>query len=393
MTNTAKRELLAATRPRYRRANRAEKTRILAEFVANTGYHPKYAIRVLGQPLPPRTHTPRKPHLTYGPAVVRALVQLWELSGRLCSDRLHAFLPVWIQALETHGELVLPPEVKALLLSMSRATIDRKLRSTRRNLNHHGRSTTKPGSLLKHQIPIRTFADWDDHRPGFTEVDLVAHCGETTRGEFLHSLTLVDVATGWSECRAVTFRSQRDVFAALQFLRGRLPFPLLGIDSDNDGAFINAHLLRYTHLEHTPALAAGASVTFTRCRPYNKNDQAHIEQKNWSVVRRTIGYDRYEGPAATQALNAVYDLLRLWVNFFQPSMKLRSKERHGAKVRRRYDPAKTPFHRALEAPDVSPVVKQQLRDTYAKLNPVAIQQGLDQRLTAFWTYALGNNRA
>ncbi len=390
MTKTGKRELLAELRPRYHQASRAERTRILDEFVAVAGYHRKHAIRLLSR-LPARHSATGRAEgrSMYGPEVVRALVEVWERSDRLCSpgtstwgsDRLHAFLPLWLEALEAHHELTLEPQTKALLLSMSRATIDRKLRPTRRHLKRHGLSTTKPGSLLKNQIPIRTFAQWDDLRPGFSEVDLVAHCGETTAGEYVNSLVLTDVATAWTECRAVPWRSQRDVFAALETLRQRLPFPLLGLDSDNDSVFINAHLLRYTRHEQ---------ITFTRCRPYKKNDQAYIEQKNWSVVRRLIGYDRYEGPAAAKALNAVYDCLRLWTNFFQPSMKLQSKQRRGSKVRKVYAPARTPYQAVLQSPEVPEETKRKLQDLFRSLNPVSLKRDLDQRLEAFWHLAMGN---
>lgn len=286
MTGKSKRELLQELRPRYRQATKSEKGRILAEFVAVTGYHRKYAIHLLkhGPPRPsPRRRAGQTP---YNAAVVAALTDLWEQSGPLCGKRLWAFLPIWIESLERHQQLSLEPGLQALLLSMSPATIDRKLRAARRRSPRRGLSTTRAGHLLKQHIPVRTFADWDEARPGFTEIDRVAHCGDSTRGEYLHTLNLVDIATGWSEFRAVTYRSQRDVFAALQTQRQRLPFPLLGIDSDNDGAFINAHLLRYCQAEQ---------LTFTRSRPNKKNDQAPIEQKNGSVIRRTIGYDRYEG--------------------------------------------------------------------------------------------------
>jgi hypothetical protein len=311
---------------------------------------------------------------------VRALTSLWEQSGHLCGKRLQPFLPLWIAALERHAQLSLEPAVKVALLHMSAATIDRKLRPARRQRQGRGVSTTRAGDLLKHHVPVRTFADWDDARPGFTEIDLVAHCGDSARGEYLKTLNLVDVATGWSECRAVTYRSQRDVFAALETLRGRLPFPLLGIDSDNDSAFINDHLIRYCDRER---------LDFTRSRPYKKNDQCHVEEKNGSIVRRLVGYDRYEGQAATQALNAVYDCLRLWVNFFQPSLKLISKQRIGSIVRKKYDRAQTPYQRVLASPQVREEDKQVLRDIFAALNPIALRQELDRRLEAFWRLAVG----
>jgi hypothetical protein len=383
MTKTGKRELAAELRLRYRQAKQAERTHILDEFVAVTGYHRKYAIRLLRHP--PSAQSPgaqARRRLIYGPRVVHVLAQVWEASDRLCSDRLHVFLPIWLEVLELHGELVLDPSTKALLLSMSRATIDRKLRSVRSQLKHHGLSTTRSGTWLKNQIPIRTFAQWDDLRPGFTELDLVAHCGETTRGEYVNTLVMVDLATGWIECRAVPWRSQREVFEALQVLRNRLPMPLLGIDSDNDSAFINDHLWRYTQREH---------ITFTRCRPYKKNDQAHVEERNGHVVRRLVGYERFEGPAVAKSLNAVYDRLRLWVNFFQPSMKLLRKERRGSKVRKFYAPAKTPYQAVLEASEVPEETKRRQQELFRSVNPIALRQQLDQHLEAFWRLATGNN--
>ena len=206
--------------------------------------------------------------------------------------------------------------------------------------------------MLKKAIPIRTSADWDDAQPGFLELDLVAHCGDSAGGEYIYTLDTVDVSTGWSECVAVPNRGQHAVFEALQLIRRRLPFPLRGIDSDNDSAFINDHLYRYTRRE---------GITFTRSRPYKKNDQAHIEQKNWSVVRRLVGYDRYDSARALAHLNALYDDLRLYVNFFQPSMKLVAKRRVDSKVRKTYDPAQTPYQRVLRSPDVDDACKESLR--------------------------------
>lgn len=379
MTGASKRDLLLALRPRYRHADKAEKGRILEQFVVATGYHRKYAITLLKHgPLRPRSRS-RVGHTRYGAAVVAALTTLWKQSGQLCGKRLHAFVPLWLAALERTGELSLTPEVKVALLHISPATIDRKLRAARRLTRRRGLSTTRAGNLLKHQIPVRTFADWNEARPGFTEIDLVAHCGDSAGGEFVHTLNLVDVATGWSEFRAVLNRGQRAVFAALQVERGRLPFPLLGIDSDNDGAFINAHLLRYCEAEH---------LTFTRSRSYKKNDQAHIEQKNGSTIRRTVGYDRYEGEPATHTLNAFYDVFRLWVNFFQPSMKLVEKHRLGSTVRKKYDQPQTPYQRVLASPEVSDEDKQVLHDIFRSLNPLALRRELDRRLEVVWRLAV-----
>ncbi len=285
MTKSSKRELLEAIRPRYLQANRRGKSRILDEFVATTGYHREYAIRLLRHGPPRRPAGRRHGRRIYTLAVVQALTYVWEVCDCICSRRLHPFLPEMLEVLERHQELVLPAETKELLLRMSRATMDRLLKPARARRPQRGLSTTKPGTLLKKAISVRTFADWEDAWPGFPELDLVAHCGDSASGEYIHTLDTVDVSTGWSECVAVPNRGQRAVFQALQVIRARLPFPLLGIDSDNDSAFINDHLYRYTQREQ---------ITFTRSRPYKKSDQTHIEQKTWSVVRRLIGYDRYD---------------------------------------------------------------------------------------------------
>jgi hypothetical protein len=378
MTKASKRELLLAIRLRYLRANKVVKGRILDEFVAATGYHRKYAIRLLRHGPLPRPTTCRRGHPTYGQAVRQALTQVWEISGRLCSRRLHPFLPDMLDTLDRHRELVLPADTKALLLSVSPATMDRLLKPARARQPKRGLSLTKPGPLLKKAIPIRTSADWDNAQPGFLELDLVAHCGDSAGGEYIYTLDTVDVSTGWSECVAVPNRGQHAVFEALQLIRGRLPFPLRGIDSDNDSAFINDHLYRYTQRER---------ITFTRSRPYRKNDQAHIEQKNWSVVRRLVGYDRYNSTRALAHMNALYEDLRLYVNFFQPSMKLVAKRRVDSKVRKTYDPAQTPYQRVLRSPDMDDACKESLRRIYLDLNPVVLRKHIDAHLKALWNSA------
>ncbi len=375
MSQRSKRELLETIRPRYLKASKSGKAQILDEFVAATGYHRKYAIRVLKHGRKASGLRKKGRRKEYQGEVVAALTRIWEICGRICSKRLKPFLPEIVAVLERHQELSLSAEVKSQLLRMSRSTIDRCLQPVRFEEKRHGLSTTKPGTLLKKAIPIRTFADWDDARPGFVEVDLVAHCGESVEGQFLNTLTTTDVSTGWTECVAVLHRSQHLVFAAIQAMRQRLPFPLLGLDSDNGGEFINDILYRYCQDEQ---------VTFTRSRPYKKNDQAHVEQKNWSVVRHLIGYDRFETQEELQLLNSIYDDLRLYVNFFQPVLKLIGKEQVGKKTVKRYDEAATPYKRVLSSKQVDLTVKARLCHQYLQLNPVALRHKIDQSVARLW---------
>lgn len=375
MSQRSKRELLEAIRPRYLKAKKAEKERILDEFVAATGYHRKYAIRVLKHGPKAKGLGKKGRHKQYQGEVVAVLTRIWEICGRICSKRLKPFLPEIVAVLERHRELTISAEVKAQLLRMSRSTIDRCLQPSRLASKRHGLATTKPGSLLKQMIPIRTFADWDDTRPGFVEVDLVAHCGDSVEGQFIHTLTTTDIATGWTECLAVLHRSQYLVLDSIQAMRQRLPFPLLGLDSDNGGEFINDILYRYCQAEH---------ITFTRSRPYKKNDQAHVEQKNWSVVRHLIGYDRYESQEEQDLLNSIYDDLRLYVNFFQPVLKLIGKEQVDQKTVKRYDEAATPYQRVLRLEQVDVKVKAQLCYQYLQLNPVELRDRIDHKVGQLW---------
>lgn len=374
MSQRSKRELLQAVRPRYLKAHKTGKSRILDEFVAATGYHRKYAIRLLKKGPGAKARKKKGRRKEYKGAVVQALTHIWEICGRICSKRLHPFLSEMVSVLERHNEIQLSPESKALLLRMSRSTIDRCLQPARFE-QRRGLSTTKPGALLKKAIPVRTYAEWDDARPGFVEMDLVAHCGETTAGQYLNTLSGVDISTGWTECLAVYQKTQQAVFEAILQLRQRLPFPLLGVDSDNGGEFINDILYRYCLTEQ---------ITFTRSRPYKKNDQAHVEQKNWSVVRRLIGYDRFETQAELALLRAIYEDLRLYVNFFQPVLKLIGKEQVDGKTVKRYDRATTPFRRILASGQVSIEVKARLTALYFQLNPVSLRDRIDQKVAKLW---------
>ena len=378
MSQVSKRELVAELRPRYQKAGQAEKGRILDELVATTGYHRKYAIQLLKHAPRPPSRPRRHGTPTYDGRVVAALEQCWQAANGICGKRLVPVLPEYVAVLERHGELVLDDETRALLLRVSPATADRLLARARARQRPHGLTTTKPGTLLKHAIPVRTFADWDDAQPGFTEVDLVAHCGDSTRGEYLNSLNMVDVKTRWTEFVPLLNRGQAAVVAGIEQCRQRLPYALLGLDSDNGSEFINANLKRYCE-QH--------QITFTRCRPYKKNDQAYIEQKNWTAIRQTVGYDRYEGPAACAVLAALYEPLRLYINFFQPVMVLVRKQRLGAQVKRYYDQATTPYQRVLDAPEVGDKVKERLRQQYLTLNPAELLRTIECRLAELWKLA------
>jgi uncharacterized protein YueI len=376
MSQRSKRELSEAIRPRYLKASKTGKEKILDEFVAATGYHRKYAIRVLRQGRPSKGLKKPGRQKVYQGQVVQALIEIWEICGRICSKRLHPFLPEIVQVLERHNELSLEPENKRLLLRISRSTIDRCLRPARFE-PRCGLSTTKPGSLLKDAIPVRTWSEWNENKPGFLELDLVAHCGATTAGVYLNTLTATDIATGWTECLALAHKTQEAVSKAIGELRERLPFRLLGIDSDNGSEFINDTLYRYCLAEQ---------ITFTRSRPYRKNDQAHVEQKNWSVVRHTVGYDRWESAEELALLADIYADLRLYVNYFQPVLKLVGKERVDGKTVKRYDQATTPFRRVL-GEDLPVEAKAAIVQQYLKLNPVQLRKSIDQKVARLWKIA------
>jgi hypothetical protein len=378
MTRGSIKEYVEAIKGRYFRAIKREKSRILDEFTEVTGCHRKAAIRRLRckKRLSERRRCGR-PRL-YGNEVVMALRTAWEATDRLCSKRLQPFLPELIPVLRRCGEKSMTADVEAKLIQMSPSTVDRLLHPWRNAGGRHPLSTTRPGSLLKSSIPIRTFADWEDDRPGFLEADLVAHCGESVEGFYLTTLSTVDVASGWSECIGVWGKGQDRVKAAVHRIRQRLPFPLLGLDSDNGSEFINQHLYNYCRDKR---------ITFTRSRSYKKNDSCYVEQKNWSVVRRLIGYDRYNSRVSLEALNRVYNIIRLYVNFFQPVMKLTSKTRHGARVHKVYDMARTPYRRLLESSVLTEAKKHELAATYRDLNPNLLLKQINKSLEDLWNLA------
>ena len=378
MTRGGVKEYIEAVQGRYLNAGRKEKGQILDEVTKVTGYHRKAVIRLLRRGWRAKAVGRRGRSKQYGIEVLAALKAAWETSDRMCSKRLQPFLPELVEVLERHGELTVSGEVKQQLCQISGATIDRLLKPHRLKGARRPFSTTKPGSLLKASIPIRTFADWDDKRPGFLEIDLVAHCGESTEGLYVNTLSAVDVATGWVDCQGVWGKGQQRVGAAIHEMAKRLPFRLLGLDSDNGSEFINHHLYAYCQRKE---------ITFTRSRPYKKNDNAHVEQKNWSVVRRLIGYQRYNSKEALEQLNRVYQLVRSCVNFFQPVMQLQRKTRHGAKVHKVYDTARTPYRRLLEAGVLTPEEQDVMAMQYQRINPVRLLEQIDRAIEKLWALA------
>lgn len=358
---------------RYARADKAGKGRILDELCATNGWHRNHARKALKATLRPalvRTPRPRPPK--YGPKVVAALTFCWAVLGMPAGKRLAPILPDLVVVLRRFDELDIDDDTAALLGEMSAATIDRRLAGERKKHQLKGRSHTKPGSLLKSQIPIRTWADWDDAVPGFVEIDLVAHDGGNAAGEHAYTLTVTDIATGWTENRSVRNKARKWVLAALDEIASVMPFPILGVDSDNGSEFINHHLLAWCEQR---------KITFTRSRPGNKNDGAHVEQKNWAIVRIVVGYHRYDTEAELLLLNRIWVLQSQLTNYFYPQQKLVSKVRDGAKVSKKYDTATTPHRRAKAHQKVTDKDKAILADTYTGINPAAVQRQI-QALTS-----------
>ena len=356
-------ELARSRSVEYARSSRTRKGAILDEFVAATGVKRKTAITLLRKPPPVKALPRGRPEKRYGVDVQAALELLWAVSGHMCSKRLVPGLPGLVAMMEAHKESLWNERTKEKLLKLSPATCDRLLRARRKSFCPVGRCMTKPGTLLKSQIPIRTWSDWSDETPGYCEMDLVHHCDDDTSGEYLHSITITDVVLGWTENEALRNRSEKSVELAVEAIRLRMPYPIKGLDSDSGSEFINAIMLRYCR-DH--------DIVFTRSRPYKKNDQCKVEQKNWSVVRQNVGYNRFEGEDARRILSALYRELRLMVNFVQPSLKLVSKERVGARIRKKYDLAKTPCQRALEHPCVSEQAKAALKERRAAVKPAHV---------------------
>ena len=361
------REYCERQQHRYHEADRAEKGRILDEVVAVTGYHRKSAVRLLsGRTRKGRGGRVGRP-IEYGPEVAAAARVVHEAAGGIGARRLHPFVGEMASRLAAFGELEIEPATEELLTRASAATLERLLVATQVPVRRP-QSLTKPGTLLRSRIAVRTFRDWDDASPGFVEVDTVAHCGPTVEGFHLWTVTAVDVATGWVEMDVVWGKTQERVGAAIRRIHRRLPVPLLGLDSDNGSEFINKGL--YSYCEDN-------GITFTRSRPYRKNDSAHVEQKNGAVVRRLTGHARYSSSAAFKQLISVYSLARLHVNFFQPVRRLTAKSRDGSRIVRHHDQGATPYERMLNSGAVSPTRQMLLQKLYLSLNPLWLSRQID----------------
>src|ERR1700677_4375708 len=362
LSMATRRELKQADGERYRAAGSGERGQILDEFTRVTGYHRKHALRVLHRTFVGRPPRPR-PRI-YDEAVRQTLTLLWEAADRICGKRRKALLPVLIESMERHGHLRLDSVVRSSLMEVSAATIDRLLRPVREASGRSRRRRWETTSAIKRSVPVRTFNDWGEPPPGYCEADLVEHCGGVKReGNFVHSLTLTDIHSGWTECAALVVREQTLVVEGIGLIRRQLPFRMLGLDTDNDSVFINETLLTYCREQQ---------LHWTRSRPYRKNDQAWVEQKNGSVVRRLVGYRRLEGLAGSEALSRLYAASRLFVNFFQPSFKLAEKKRVGPRVSKRYHAPETPCARLIASDSVPEAMKERLRVVATALDPLRL---------------------
>lgn len=381
MSRRSRREYVQSIYGRYRQALRAEKSRILDEFCKVCGYNRKYAIRVLNGSRPPkkpvaRQRAPRAP--TYGVRLVQVLRSVWEAANYPWSARLKALLPLWLPWIRRRFSLTESEEQQ--LLSISARQIDRRLQAHKTQLKRRLYGRTKPGTLLKHQVPIKT-DHWDVTVAGYAEIDLVSHSGSSAEGEFAHSLTLTDIESTWTETRAVMGKGEGGVVDAIEDVRQGLPFKLLGLDSDNGSEFINHHLVRYSRTN---------DIQFTRSRPYKKDDNAHVEQKNWTHVRRLLGWERYDSPEALAAINDLYrNELRTLMNLFLPSVKLKSKKRVGSKLKRVYSPPMTPLDRLIASGQGHRVKVAALQRQRATIDPFDLSKRVDEKLALIWELAHG----
>ena len=383
MSPRSKKEYLGSIFPRYKQAKlKEQKSAILTELCKVCGYHRKHAIRLLAKFkrfTKPKLRKRGKPSLYNQPAILKALERIWLDASMPCSKRFVVIIPLWLP----HYPGGLDLNVIKAIKKISASTIDRALKQSRRKHKRINISTTKPGTLLRKQIPIKT-NQWEEFRPGFLEADTVAHCGGCSEGEYVNTVDFVDIATGWTEQRAVWGKGETDVLKQIQDVELSLPFTLLGFDSDNGGEFLNYHLLRhFADNRKTP-------IQFTRSRAYKKDDNAHIEQKNYTHVRQKLGYRRFENQKIVDLLNDLYkNEWRLYHNFFLPSVKLINKERIRSQVIKKHDKPQTPYQRVLQADtlDVSNTVKRKLTQQFQYLNPFILKKFIDKKITGILNLA------
>ena len=371
MSPQARREYLQAIHGRYHQFGKSAKSKILDEFCQICGHHRKHAIRLLNGPSPTAPRRKPGPAPRYDQAVLAPLKAIWLAADQPCSKRLVAALAAWLPAWEAR-QGTLSASVRRRLLGISPASVDRLLRPVRARIGGKGRTTTRPGSLLRQQIPIRAEA-WDTDRPGYLEADTVAHCGESFAGSFIWSITYTDIASGWTACRATWNRGAQGVVEQTRRIEATLPFGILGFDCDNGSEFLNQHLVRYFAQRPAP-------VAFTRCRPYKKNDQAHVEQKNWTHVRQLLGYWRLDRPELVEPINRLYELRDRLNNFFIPNLKLLEKRREAGRTIKRYAPALTPCQRLLASPWVDPPTKHRLRREQYQIDPFTLKKQVEHQL-------------
>lgn len=373
MSNRSKYELLLAIRQRYRYTTKAQKTIILNEFCQACGYNRKYAISLLNTTQKKKKPHPKKrgPKRAYDhPDILDVLIDIWKAANLPCSARLKEIIPLW---LPHYNKFIIPNDLKEKLLSISAATIDRLMAKHRPKFTKRGLATTKPGSIIKKHIPVNT-NQWDETTPGFLEADTVAHCGSSTEGSYVFSINCVDIATAWTEQLATWGKGQTGVLDAIKNIENSLPFPIRGFDCDNGSEFLNWHLMRYLTDRKQP-------VHFTRARAYHKNDNAHIENKNWTHIRQMLGYQRFDNPKLTPLLNDLYTSeWNDYFNFFIPSVKLISKKRIGAKTKKIHDKPKTPFQRILESHHIEPATKEYLQARFESLNPFLLQSQMARKI-------------
>jgi len=370
-------ELLEALRKRYLVANKSEKGRMLEEFCQNTGYHRKAAIRALNHPQV-KERTKRGPVRQYGPLLAPIFLKLWRASDCICSKRLQPFIPALLVSLESHGELQVEPEESHMVLQASASTIDRILRPYRKRRSKQPLSQSKSVYAIRSQVPLRTFGEWAGAPVGSVQADLVALCGGTTEGFYLNTLLGVDVCTGWLGLRAVWGKTQTRVAGAIETMRRELPFPLLHLHTDNGGEFLNRVLYPWLKAQN---------IQMSRGRPYRKNDQAYAEQRNFYIVRRFIGYGRYSTREAYEKLTELCRLVVLYNNFFQPMSKVVDTQRQGAKVKRTYDIAQTPFQRLVTSGVLNEQKGRSLEQLFKSTNPVQLLEQIEDARRSLWYLA------